>query len=226
MERDPAEVWDAACGMLQGALSATASASCAPAYTIERYEAGTVVLAAATPELAASIDGGWGDSIARKLGVVLRRPVRVRVLSPDDPDDARAEAPTRSTSAPWTRPQGTGVRSGPVTPPRIPVFMLPECRMTSTQVWMSVLDELRGSGAIPKPEIESWLRDSVLVGRDDDGALIVGVPHALAERRAGRFLSAIETAAMHIVGFDCEIRVVRTSTWLAGGGATGTRWIT
>ena len=94
--------------------------------------------------------------------------------------------------------------------------------MTSTQVWMSVLDELRGSGAIPKPEIDSWLRDSVLLGRDEDDGLVVGVPHALAERRAARFLSAIETAAMHIVGFDCAIRIVRTGTWLAEQAATGT----
>lgn len=94
--------------------------------------------------------------------------------------------------------------------------------MTSTQVWMSVLDELRGSGAIPKPEIDSWLRDSVLLGRDENEALVVGVPHALAERRAARFLGAIETAAMHIVGFDCEIRIVRTGTWLAEQAATGT----
>lgn len=94
--------------------------------------------------------------------------------------------------------------------------------MTSTQVWMSVLDELRGSGTIPKPEIESWLRDSVLLGRDDDGALVVGVPHALAERRAARFLGAIGIAAMQIVGFDCTIRIVRTSAWLAAQSATGT----
>jgi hypothetical protein len=88
--------------------------------------------------------------------------------------------------------------------------------MTSTQVWMSVLDDLRGSGAIPKPEVDAWLRDSELLGRDeDDDALIVGVPHPLAERRAARFLSAIETAAMHIVGFDCAIRIVRTQAWLA-----------
>ncbi len=95
--------------------------------------------------------------------------------------------------------------------------------MTSTQVWMAVLDELRASGAIPKPEIDSWLRDSVLLGRDGDDALIVGVPHALAERRAARFLSAIENAAMHIAGFDCAIRIVRTQAWLAAqDDATGT----
>jgi hypothetical protein len=87
--------------------------------------------------------------------------------------------------------------------------------MTSTQVWMMVIDDLRASGAIPRPEVDAWLRDSVLLGRDEDDALIVGVPHALAERRAARFRDAIETATMHIVGFDCAIRVVRTQTWLA-----------
>ena len=221
VERDPAEVWDAACGMLQGALSATAVGQLRSGASIERYEAGTVVLSASTPELAASIEGGWGDVISRKLGVVLRRPVRVRVLSPNDPDGNRAVHPRGSDVASRTRPQGTGVRGG-MRQGQVPVFTLPECRMTNTQVWMSVLDELRGSGAVPKPEIESWLRDSVLVGRDEDGALIVGVPHALAERRAARFLPAIETATMQIVGFDCAIRFVRTATWLADQARTGT----
>lgn len=96
--------------------------------------------------------------------------------------------------------------------------------MTNTQVWTSVLDDLRGSGAIPRAEVDTWLRDSALIGRDEErDVLIVGVPHALAERRAKRFLAAIETAAMHIVGYDCAIEIVRTQDWLAAQDeATGT----
>lgn len=96
--------------------------------------------------------------------------------------------------------------------------------MSSAQVWTSVLDDLRGSGAVPGAEIDTWLRDSELIGRDPESdAFIVGVPHALAERRAARFRSSLETATMHIVGFDCEIEIVRTQAWLtAQDVSTGT----
>lgn len=226
VDLNPAEAWDAACRLMQGSLSASAIRQLRDGVVLAGYEAGTVSLRTASAELGTEIDEGWGDVIARKLGVVLRRPVRINVLPPEGPKGDGPEPPKgtpreRQSPRAADRPQRYGTMP-PSMPMRVPVFTLPECRMTSTQVWMSVLDELRGSGAIPKPEIDSWLRDSVLLGRDEDDALVVGVPHALAERRAARFLSAIESAAMHIVGFDCAIRIVRTSTWLAGQGATGT----
>jgi hypothetical protein len=232
VDLDPFEAWDAACAAMQGSLSASAIRQLRESVSISGYDAGTIFLRTASAGVAESIDGGWGDVIARKLGVVLRRPVRISIATPDDDDPGSGSL---SQGSPVTgigdqdsfpllaRSGSAGVRRYGASPtPQVPVFTLPECRMTSTQVWMSVLDELRGSSAIPKPEIDSWLRDSVLLGRGDDDALVVGVPHALAERRAARFLNAIETAAMHIVGFDCAIRIVRTSAWLAAQGATGT----
>jgi hypothetical protein len=160
---------------------------------------------------------GREEIIQRKLSVALRRPVRivVTVNGPDDPEpepETRTPITSRNPAAKRSTPPG-----GPPSAPRsIPYFMVVECGMSSTQVWTSVLDDLRGSGAIPKAEVDSWLRDSVLIGRDPESdAFIVGVPHALAERRAARFLSQIESAAMQIVGFDCEILIVRTQTWLA-----------
>jgi hypothetical protein len=224
IDRDPADVWNATCDLLQGSLSVVAIDQLRSGVRISGYEAGTVVLSPITQELADAIADGWGEVVQRKLGVVLRRPVRIRVLSPDGPDDDDRASQLVADVQPASKPRATARRSpARPAPQAVPVFRLAECRMTSTQVWMSVLDDLRGSGAIPKPEIDSWLRDSVLLGRDEgDDALIVGVPHALAERRAARFLSAIETATMHIVGFDCEIRIVRTNEWLADQHATGT----
>jgi hypothetical protein len=212
VDRDPADIWDSTCGLLQGSLTAAAIDRLRNGVLISGYDAGVVYLTTSTSDLADEIAGGWQDTIQRKLAVVLRRPVRVKVSGPT-PVPPNTRPGDKEVGSAGKR-RTTSIR--PPAPVRIPVFSLPECGMTSTQVWMSVLDDLQGSGAIPKPEIVSWLRDSVLLGRDEhDDALIVGVPHALAERRAARFLSAIETAAMHIVGFDCAIRIVRTQAWLS-----------
>lgn len=225
VDREPAEVWGAACSLMRGSLSAVAIGQLRAGASITGYASGVVFLSATSVELADAIAGDWLDVIQRKLAVVLRRPVRVEVSAPDDRDPERAGVPAErdtvgsreSRPAAVSRPQGATVRRGSThrEPARVPVFTVRECGMTSTQVWMMVIDDLRASGAIPRPEVDAWLRDSVLLGRDEDDALIVGVPHALAERRAARFRDAIETATMHIVGFDCAIRVVRTQTWLA-----------
>ncbi len=225
VDREPAEVWDAACSLMRGSLSAVAIGQLRAGASITGYASGVVFLSATSVELADAIAGDWLDVIQRKVGVVLRRPVRVQVSAPDDRDPERAGVPAErdtagsreSRPAAVSRPQGATVRRASThrEPARVPVFTVRECGMTSTQVWMMVIDDLRASGAIPRPEVDAWLRDSVLLGRDEDDALIVGVPHALAERRAARFRDAIETATMHIVGFDCAIRVVRTQTWLA-----------
>jgi hypothetical protein len=190
---------------------------------ITGYEAGEVVLLVSTDELATRIRDDWEDLVQRKLSVALRRPVRI-VVTLDGPDNPEPESSSPRASRKSVAKRSTPVGGPPSAPRAIPYFMVAECGMSSTQIWTSVLDDLRGSGAIPKAEVDTWLRDSVLIGRDPESdAFIVGVPHALAERRAARFLSQIENAAMQIVGFDCEIRIVRTQSWLAAQEeATGT----
>jgi len=219
---DPDAIWDATCRALSGSLSRQAVEALREEVTIVGYETGEVMLSVASSELASTIRHEWLDAIQRKLSVALRRPVRIAIVDggPDDPEPEATKAPVRKK----TLKRSTPVGAPPAMPRTIPSFMVQECGMSSAQVWMSVLDDLRGSGAIPKAEVDTWLRDSVLLGRDGESdAFIVGVPHALAERRAVRFLTPIETTTMQIVGFDCEIRIVRTQTWLAAqDDATGT----
>jgi hypothetical protein len=224
---DPVDIWDSTCRSLSESLPKGVVEALRADVWIAGYAVGEVTLVATTNELAACIRDDWEDLIQRKLSVALRRPVRiaVTVAGPDDPDpEPVPENPSpRSPRKPGTR-RTAPVGGPPAAPRAIPYFMVAECGMSSTQVWTSVLDDLRGSGAIPKAEVDTWLRDSELIGRDPgNDAFIVGVPHALAERRAARFLSQIESAAMQIVGFDCEIQIVRTQTWLAAREeATGT----
>jgi len=214
--RDVADVWEATCQMLAGDLPAADLAALREDAVIAGYDAGEVIIEVATDALA-EIIAARQALIQRKLGVVLRRPVRISVVvgAPDGPDDPKPDRRMASKTPARIAP--------PAAPRAVPVFMVPECGMTSEQIWSAVLDDLRGSGAIPRGEVDTWLRDSALIGRGEDGVtLIAGVPHALAERRALRFLPAIEQATAHIVGFDCAIEIVRTQTWLAGRAATGT----
>jgi hypothetical protein len=216
--RDAADVWEATCQLLSGELPGADVASLRDGAAVVGYDAGEVVLEAtdAVAELIAARE----TLVQRKLGVVLRRPVRLRVVAgapggPDEPDPDPSPARPVTAKAP-------ALIAPPAAPRAVPVFMVPECGMTSEQVWSAVLDDLRGEGVIPRGEVDTWLRDSALIGRGEGAVLIVGVPHALAERRALRFLPAIEQAAAHIVGFDCAIEVVRTQAWLAARSATGT----
>ena len=100
-------------------------------------------------------------------------------------------------------------------PPLAPVpFMIPECGMTSRQVWSALFGELRMSEAIPRTDVDTWLRDSLLVGRGATGALVMGVPHELARRRAtGRNLSAIRAAVKRVTGVALAVEVALIREW-------------
>jgi hypothetical protein len=219
--QDAASVWDATCQLLAGTLAVPAVDALRGDAAIVGYDAGEVVIEASAA-LAEKLADGWRDVVRRKLGVVLRRPVRIRVVvaapdGPEDPDEADASAAGERPARPVSKHPAT---QRTIAPPPVtrtaPVFMLPECGMSSEQVWTAVLDDLRGSGAIPRGEVDTWLRDTQLIGRDEEAdALVIGVPHALAERRAERFRGAIEQATAHIVGFDCAVAIVRTQAWLA-----------
>lgn len=221
-ETDPVGIWDSTCRSLSGFLPKAVIEMLRAEVSIVGYDAGEVTLVASTDDLASRIRDEWQELVQRKLSVTLRRPVRIIFTAggQEGPEPAPETCVPQKPEARRTIPVG-----GPPSAPRsIPYFMVAECGMSSTQVWTSVLDDLHGSGAVPKAEVDTWLRDSMLIGRDPESdAFIVGVPHALAERRAARFLSVIESTTMQIVGFDCEVQIVRTQIWLATQGeATGT----
>ena len=99
-------------------------------------------------------------------------------------------------------------------PPVPAPFMIPECGMTSRQVWSALLGELRMSEAIPRTDVDTWLRDSLLVGRGATDTLVMGVPHELARRRAtGRNLSAIRAAVKRVTGVALAVEVVLIRDW-------------
>jgi hypothetical protein len=91
---------------------------------------------------------------------------------------------------------------------RVAAFAVPGCGLSNHQVWSAVIDEVERNGAIPRVDIEAWLRMSGIVAVRDD-ALLVGVPNVLAERRAaGRYLSTLAAAVERVTGVRFPLAVV------------------
>jgi hypothetical protein len=96
------------------------------------------------------------------------------------------------------------------------LFLIPECGMTSDQVWTAMLAELSTNGEIPPANVSAWLRPARLIGRSADGSLILGAPHTLAQRRIEtRFHQPVEDAAARVIGMPVRVEAVVASTWLA-----------
>ncbi len=93
-------------------------------------------------------------------------------------------------------------------PVRVAAFAVPGCGLSNHQVWAAVIDEVERNGAIPRVDIEAWLRVSGVVAMRDE-ALVVGVPNVLAERRAaGRYLSTLAAAVERVTGVRFPLEVV------------------
>lgn len=126
-------------------------------------------------------------------------------------------------ASPREAPSGRTVAI-PAELPEPPSFTIAECGLTNRQVWSAVLDTLRASGEISRSNIDTWLRDAAIVGRGEDGAMIVGAPHALAQRRlAGGFKAPLRRALAAVTGASLPVEVVLTRDWLAPDDSPTTR---
>jgi hypothetical protein len=152
------------------------------------------------------------------------------------PVSHRAERGSASGSASGGSSTSSGVRD-PERDAAPAVFVIDECGMTSRQVWSAVLGELQFSsasssasasgssgsstslgGAMSRTDVDTWLRDSAIVGRGEDGALVIGVPHEIARRRAaGRYLGELRRAVAQATGVDLGVEVILLRDWGGGG---------
>jgi hypothetical protein len=95
--------------------------------------------------------------------------------------------------------------------------LIEECGLPSTQVWAAVIEDLVASGAVSRANVDAWLRSTRLLGRLDDGSLVVGAAHALALRRIeSRFSGELRASAAKIIGRRNALHFVVTREWLAG----------
>jgi hypothetical protein len=115
-------------------------------------------------------------------------------------------------------PEGAGEGSGRTAPdqgttsthpaPRFPVVD----GLTNTQVWAAAQEELRGR--MSPANFETWIRPSSLIGRDDEGRLVLGVPNRFAQQRVESKLGdEIESVLRRIIGQPVEVRVVVAQQW-------------
>jgi hypothetical protein len=205
--------WAFAVSLLGQAIEPAMLAELVGGTAIAGYANGEVVISAPTSAQADRLLTEYGDLVGRKLGEAMRRPVRIAVTAPPDQPAARdRERPAERVTA------KTPKRRAPVAPDDElpdPVFMVAECGLPSGQVWAAVLDEVAAAGTIPPAEAELWLRATRLLGRGEDGRLIVGAMHTLAQRRiATRFATPLGSAVAAVLGRSVLIDVVVARDWL------------
>ncbi|MDQ3694776.1 MAG: hypothetical protein M3464_14295, partial [Chloroflexota bacterium] len=210
--------WEHVVSGLAGAIEPALLAELVAGTSIVAYHDGEVQLAVPNPARAEHLATSYRDLIERRLSAAMRRPIRLAVITPDDerslPPIAPARSPRRgrvAEAAPANRDDSD------LTPPG---FVVAECGLWSGQVWAAVLTELERHEAVGRADFEAWLRSTLLLGRAGDGGpgapLVVGVPHALAQRRvSSRYQSIIAGALSRVAGAPLDIEIVVARAWLA-----------
>ena len=183
------------------------------------YREGEVQIAVLEPARAEPLAVTYRGLIERKLSQAMRRPIRIAVVTPDDGEATTATtAPIRpSRRAIDSRSETATVADSQITPPS---FVIAECGLWSGQVWAAVLGELERHEAVGPADFAAWLRSTLPLGRGGDGGLgspvVVGVPHALAQRRvSSRFQDVIADVITSVVGVALPVEIVVVRDWLA-----------
>ncbi len=230
--------WAFAVGLLGEAVERGRLADLVAGTAIVGYHEGEVTVGVPDPVRAEQFATTYRDLVARKLSEAMRRPVRLAVLTlapAAGPEGLVETDPAGDRGAVASHPL-TGGTSGPAldgengatgasgATPAIPTFLVEECGLPSGQVWAAVLDELAVSGEVSRANFDTWLRATALIGRDPAGALVVGVPHALAQRRiAARFGPSLRAAVVAVVGVRLPVEVVVATEWLRANHPVGHR---
>jgi len=213
--------WSFAVSLLETALERSTLARLVRASAIVGYANGEVTIAVPEEDQAEQLAGEYRDLVARKISEAMRRPIRIAVLI----ESQTSVVPGGdSVSVPAIVPSGDRVaRPSGLENPN---FMIAECGMPSAQVWAAIIDEIVSDGEVSRLNVETWLRSSQLIGRGSDGALIVGAPHVLAQRRIeSRFRSPLVAAVEAVLGSQLRLEIVVARDWLAEhavlGGVSG-----
>jgi hypothetical protein len=207
--------WEFTVSLLSGVIERERLADLVAGTAIVGYRDGEVTLEVPDPAQAERIAGEYRDLIARKLSEAMRRPVRLAVLTSEQGDRGTGGQGDRSPSSCPPVPLSPPSSDREDEEPAIPVFVVAECGLPSGQVWAAVLEEVAANGGVGRANFDAWLRTTALIGRGDDDSLVIGVPHALAQRRiAARFLAPLRAAAAAIIGAELPAEVVIARDWL------------
>jgi hypothetical protein len=203
--------WEFTVALLGGVIERTRLAELVAGTAIVGYAEVEIVLAVPDTAQAERIGGEYRELIARKLSEAMRRPIRLAVVMTKDEGGPPGGSATGGREEQGTDPEREDEE------PAAPVFVVVECGLPSGQVWAAVLEDVATDGRIGRANFDAWLRTTSLIGRGEEGSLVVGVPHPLAQRRiAARFAAALQSAAAAIVGVALPLEIVVARDWLRG----------
>ena len=229
-ERDANDVWMHVRHAVRPVIGANIADALFRETAIVGYDAGEVAISVPTAAQEVAF-GEHAEIVQRKLGTALRRPVRLRIElrdgdpEGDDPEPERAphpDAPSAEDRAEIRARRMALLEQVVATTAsaEVPVFPIARGGMTNRQLWSLALNDLEAQGAVPRTDIDAWLRDSAILACEEmtGGAqLVLGVPHVLAARRVeGRFLHPIRQVLGRLMGLagGPELAVVVTREWL------------
>jgi hypothetical protein len=200
------QTWRFAVARIAATLDRAAAEALFTGTTLINYRDGEAVIAVANARQADQLSGPYRSMVERALGEAMRRPIRIVILSP-----APAPIEEESTERHSEIADSTIVES----PEEASIsFTIPGTGMTSEQVWQMMLDELAASGDVPAANLGAWIRPARLLAAPERDLLVIGAPHAPAQRRiAKQFTRPIERALTRVLGRDIRVEVVTTSTW-------------
>ncbi|MCC6705269.1 MAG: hypothetical protein IT334_10365 [Thermomicrobiales bacterium] len=191
--RGSRQTWTAVTERIAAGLERTMAADLFEGTALIRFQDGLATIAVATERQADHLSGGYRGLVERGLEAALGQPVTIAVIGPDRGDEARQS-----------------VEEAPMEEPAEPLaFIVSGSGLSGDQIWSALLDELTASGEVLPSNVSTWLRPARLVAEREDGTLVIGAPHAPAQRRiAGHFQTPIESALSRLLGRPVRIDVV------------------
>lgn len=190
------DAWSRTLGLLAGSIDREVMLELFTGTAIAAHRGGVVTISVSDAAQADRLQP-YADMISRKLQEVVRRRVEARFTAPSG--DGPTPLPSRRSATPSAA-----------------TFMIDTSGLASDAVWSAVLADVEASGMVSTGEFDGWVRPTVLIGRGDEGRLLVGTPHALAKRRIdGRLLGVLEAAVQRVLGSATRLDVVVTRDWQA-----------
>ncbi len=192
--------WSYAVARMTAALDRAIAEALFTGTAIAAYHEGEITLAVVNERQADQLGGPYRAMVERTLGEAMRRPVRLSLLSP---------APEPEPREPDDESDGEDIERDPML-----LFLIPGSGMNNEQFWQAVQTELATTGEIAAANLGSWIRPARLIAMPEPDLLVIGAPHAPAQRRiASQYTRPLERACGRLLGRAVRIEVVTISSW-------------
>jgi hypothetical protein len=192
--------WSYAVARMTAALDRATAEALFTGTAIAAYHEGEITIAVINERQVDQLSGPYRTMVERALGEAMRRPVRLSLISPAPEPD-----PIETNDEP--EQEGDGLDAS-IT------FLIPGSGMNNEQFWQAVQAELAANGEIAAANLGSWIRPARLIAMPEPNLLVIGAPHAPAQRRiASQYTRPLERACSRLLGRDIRLEVVTITTW-------------